>query len=982
MKKKVNPALIIGLGGSGYKSVFETKVSLLKRYGEIPECIRLICFDTDVTPLQKVEREILYVPKGENSVVKKLVKFDKSEAKPIPIKDPRSFLNHEHIKSWIDDGISRGIQPSMKGASQIRQKGRFAFYENYGDKDIEGVIEKALSDINSYQLQSDSDYEILGNPKIHLIFSPAGGTGGGTFLDFAITIQNLTQGKLSLSAWMVLPSFYDQFDACLRVHQNSYAAFKEIDHLMGVDADKDRPWSNHDLDNPYSVKYDGTTDISLNQLSIFDNVFVFDKKMKNGKEMDGPQECFARIGDVIYEFISGPGDEIFETMKSNFETDIATPSNQITGSKRRNYFSIGIGHISMDKSLIKEMKTISIIEKMIKEYTSSSSYEVSLESEKFLSNSNLNEQGSGMGNDQIIDSLYNPIDFRYDKEGSLYPPDFKKGCHTESQQSGVAFMTRWIKKFSEITKTNTKLKMSSFNEALRAELKRILSTVGGVNDSISFLNYLAGQFRVMRAEMATESAAHNITIKNHKNTLTDTLSLIKEEENSLNPFGKSDRIKDECENYASKIELIVRENMDTIRKEQAERLLSDFENKIQKDLKLLSIQQNILSTSFSNLSSEMLKLKMLNKSKQNYVTDLSWNASNELEITPANMSLIISNFKFEECMLDSDNHLSNFMIKIKKYVSSLDIVSKGIDDINIESVCRNLSNTDIKNKLGFLEVSSSNCAQIDYNFTTGTGIPKVNNIGFVTTNDKVNSIVSDNANAFDWELKRDSIVSSGDDERITMVQCEGPFPINALLSLKKSRKEFMANENRSMGKIFSHIDTFFDEKAQDLYKDDSIKDALIYFGIASALEYIKCNTSKYIANFAGDDVDLHNPGASNKKDRDYAFNYFKKNKELVSYIKNEFEDYMQKDPKGTVKMLIEHFDTIYDRQVIRKQKQSCSPRELEHIKNERKAVANFVLENGLADTEKIDYMQRKDEDGNIKEIYSERDLKNAGLNIN
>ena len=91
---------------------------------------------------------------------------------------------------------------------------------------------------------------------------------------------------------------------------------------------------------------------------------------------------------------------------------------------------------------------------------------------------------------------------------------------------------------------------------------------------------------------------------------------------------------------------------------------------------------------------------------------------------------------------------------------------------------------------------------------------------------------------------------------------------------------------------------------------------------------------------------------------------------------------MQKDPKGTVKMLIEHFDTIYDRQVIRKQKQSCSPRELEHIKNERKAVANFVLENGLADTEKIDYMQRKDEDGNIKEIYSERALKNAGLNIN
>ena len=46
MKKKiVNPSVIIGLGGSGYKTLFETKKSLLREYGEIPETIKLLCFD-------------------------------------------------------------------------------------------------------------------------------------------------------------------------------------------------------------------------------------------------------------------------------------------------------------------------------------------------------------------------------------------------------------------------------------------------------------------------------------------------------------------------------------------------------------------------------------------------------------------------------------------------------------------------------------------------------------------------------------------------------------------------------------------------------------------------------------------------------------------------------------------------------------------------------------------------------------------------
>ena len=61
MAKTVNPALIIGLGGTGTKSLYETKVSLLKRYGEVPSCIKLICFDTSIVKFAGLPFNPVYV---------------------------------------------------------------------------------------------------------------------------------------------------------------------------------------------------------------------------------------------------------------------------------------------------------------------------------------------------------------------------------------------------------------------------------------------------------------------------------------------------------------------------------------------------------------------------------------------------------------------------------------------------------------------------------------------------------------------------------------------------------------------------------------------------------------------------------------------------------------------------------------------------------------------------------------------------------
>ena len=149
-KKIVNPALIIGLGGTGTKSLIETKISLYKRYGEIPSCIKLLCFDTDLPEMEAMSRDEIYIAKGSEKADTHKVSFDASEMVPIPVENPATTKEHAHVKKWLNKDIRRSIQPSNRGANQIRQKGRFAFFENYAPKRIAHLLEKSLTDINSY----------------------------------------------------------------------------------------------------------------------------------------------------------------------------------------------------------------------------------------------------------------------------------------------------------------------------------------------------------------------------------------------------------------------------------------------------------------------------------------------------------------------------------------------------------------------------------------------------------------------------------------------------------------------------------------------------------------------------------------------------------------------------------------------------------------------------------------------------------------
>jgi len=632
----------------------------------------------------------------------------------------------------------------------------------------------------------------------------------------------------------------------------------------------------------------------------------------------------------------------------------------------------------MDKSSIYKIKTISIIISMLNEYQSSDNFNTSEAANSFLKRNKFNELGHN-NNDDIINSLFNKDLLQYSPE-SLLPATFEKGSSIESANAGKRFLNKWEGKINSAINKNSAIKELSFIKSLNLELHSILDKKGGLTNSLQFLRALLGQFDFMKDEMNSESNNHKTSIINHKKGLTVLEGLIKDEESDLLSWvgGKRElNIKEECQNYASKIELILNEKFNALRKYEAGLLILKIKKLIDNKILLFEEKSISLTSVLQMHSHEVKKATRHLEDKDVFTKDLSKEASESISISSERLIAINDGFNFGEHLSNNDSG-SNLRNDLEDYVTSLDEI-KYISKMTVEEVIENQTKQKIESDLDFLEVASSPAGVIDESFAYATNAPNLVNVGYVTTSNPAHSVILKNKENLNWQIGDEKIVPTSDSERITMVQCEGPFPINALTSLRKSKTAFERNENMVTGKVFSFSDQFFAKNAQDLYKSDTVKDAQVFFGIGSALKIIECTTSKYIIHINGDEKDLSSPGARNKKDRDHAFNYFKKVDEYVKYIKSEYESEQKKDPVNMKKLFIEHFDTIFDTKVIRKKKNSCSLEELSLIKKERCSVANFALDNGLL--QEIDYMQRKSDDGIIREMYSSRELRNIGLNI-
>ena len=223
MATKIKRSLFIGLGGTGMTALLHTKRMFIDTYGEVPPMVGFLGIDTDGDWYSR-------------DLVSKYgkVKLEPSEQMPILVLDAQPIYRvHQDRFAWLPEKNLRGLSSMKLGAGAVRTNGRFAFTVNYDDVKVK--LMDALNGITSASHINNTAYELLSEAdvEIHMVFSVAGGTGSGIFLNMAYTIKEVVPG-CKLMGYAVLPDVFRAMSGTTmaRVKANGYAAIEDLDWFM------------------------------------------------------------------------------------------------------------------------------------------------------------------------------------------------------------------------------------------------------------------------------------------------------------------------------------------------------------------------------------------------------------------------------------------------------------------------------------------------------------------------------------------------------------------------------------------------------------------------------------------------------------------------------------------------------------------------------------------------------------------------------
>jgi len=246
-KPSLKKSLLIGLGGTGVKSILYAKAKILSIYGEIPSMVRFLALDTDKFEPVTIQGDVT-------------ASLEANEYVHMQVPDGLQFIKaNDHAAEFFPEKNLKNAGAIVRGAGQIRSLGRLALMRNFAE--VQKRINEEILQLKKYSVGYDDKFEVSGNDlQISVVCSTSGGTGAGTFIDIPFIIKNT--GELSnqdrIIAYLLLPDIFKQYSGTRNVEPNCYAAFKELDfimdgHLAGHNIDYGRQQLVPIEGNPYDV---------------------------------------------------------------------------------------------------------------------------------------------------------------------------------------------------------------------------------------------------------------------------------------------------------------------------------------------------------------------------------------------------------------------------------------------------------------------------------------------------------------------------------------------------------------------------------------------------------------------------------------------------------------------------------------------------------------------------------------------------------
>ena len=191
MTKNISKTLIIGLGGTGQRVICDIKKRLLRTYGEIPNLVKFLSFDTD--GIDKTDNAPFEYYYGGETHKDFKYRIAPREFFQLPYPGVEAVSRDPVCKEKLDMDILRDVSGRLHYIDIVgcRVFGRACFLNR--SQDIIDMLSGAIRDLRNANLgaQETAKGYVIGGTSIsvYVIASLAGGTGSSAIMDISRMLQ-------------------------------------------------------------------------------------------------------------------------------------------------------------------------------------------------------------------------------------------------------------------------------------------------------------------------------------------------------------------------------------------------------------------------------------------------------------------------------------------------------------------------------------------------------------------------------------------------------------------------------------------------------------------------------------------------------------------------------------------------------------------------------------------------------------------------
>jgi eukaryotic-like serine/threonine-protein kinase len=231
----VQPALVVGIGQLGVQTLTQLRLRLATELGSVNAVphIRLVAIDTDANTLQQ----------ATNGITRAALRTQ--ETLHARLQRPSHYLKTRDGKlatdGWLSSRLLHRIPREQTNAG-LRALGRLAFVDNYRAiaKRLEAEMQALCSQDTPHSSDSALDLGLRSNrPRVYIVTSLTGNSGGGMFLDVAYLLRKLLNNQRHEQAEIVglfyLPQVRRDGASPLPL-ANAYAALTELQYYCHPNA--------------------------------------------------------------------------------------------------------------------------------------------------------------------------------------------------------------------------------------------------------------------------------------------------------------------------------------------------------------------------------------------------------------------------------------------------------------------------------------------------------------------------------------------------------------------------------------------------------------------------------------------------------------------------------------------------------------------------------------------------------------------------